>query len=306
MSLDTAQMSIIDVPAAPAAAGGGARDRGRLTGTFLVLGSCASLQFGAALATTLFPEIGTWATTSFRLALAAVVLLLIVRPRFRHWTRAQWLPVIGFGVTLAAMNGFFYAGIDRIPLGVAVAIEFLGPLGLSAVMSRRPRDLAWIGLALVGMGLFFVNDLTGAGRLDPLGVVFVLIAAACWAAYILASHRVGQTVPGNSGLAMAVTIGAVLVLPFGVSAAPHVVAEPWLLAVGLGAAVMASVIPYSFEFAALRRLPRPVFGVLLSIEPVFATIAGALMLGQGVSLLTGLAIALVVGASAGSTLTAQR
>jgi inner membrane transporter RhtA len=299
VSLETQPLPIIGTPEAP-------RSSGRPTGVLLVLGSCASLQIGAAFATELFPVIGSWATTSLRLGIAAIVLLVWVRPSVRGWNRTQWISVVAFGFALAAMNASFYLAIDHIPLGVAVAIEFLGPLVLAAVLSHRARDLLWTGLALAGMALFFVQDSTGAGALDPVGVVAVLVAAAFWAAYILTSHRVGELVPGRSGLAIALAVAAVLLAPFGIGAAPSFVADPHLLLLGVGTAVLASVIPYSFEFAALRRLPRPVFGVLLSIEPVFATIAGALLLGQGVSLLTGVAIVLVVAASVGSTLTGRR
>jgi inner membrane transporter RhtA len=296
MSLETQPLPMIGAAEAP---------RGpRAAGVLLVLGSCMSLQIGAAFATELFPAVGTWATTALRLGISAAVLVLWVRPNVRGWNRSQWLTVIAFGCALAAMNGSFYVAIDRIPLGVAVAIEFLGPLTLAAVLSHRARDLLWTALALGGMALFFVNDTSGGERLDPLGVIAVLIAAAFWAAYILTSHRVGEIVPGRSGLAIALVVAALLLSPFGIGAVPKLVGDPHLLILGVGTAVLASVIPYSFEFAALRRLPRPVFGVLLSIEPVFATLAGAILLGQHVSLLTAAAIALVVAASLGSTMTA--
>lgn len=271
----------------------------------LVIGSCLSLQFGAALATQLFPVFGSWGTTVIRLGAASLLLLALFRPKVWQWTRQQWLAVTLFGLTLAGMNGFFYAAIERIPLGIAVSIEFLGPLALAAALSRRWRDALWIGLALAGVGLFFVDDLLGTSRLDPLGVAFVLIAGLFWALYILAGHRVSGTVPGTGGLAVAVTVGTLVVLPFGASGFVGVEWDGRLLLLCLGAALLASVIPYSMEFAALRRLPRPVFGLLLSLEPVIATVAGWMLLGQGVSALAIGAVVLVVCASAGSTATAD-
>ncbi|WP_394161855.1 EamA family transporter [Galactobacter valiniphilus] len=285
-----------------------ARDPRRATATaaLLVLGSCISLQFGAALAYQLFPAVGAWGMTTLRLGLAAIVLLLVVRPRVRSWTRSQWLATAAFGAALAGMNGFFYWGISTVPLGPAVAIEFLGPLVLTAVLSRGIREWAWLIPAMIGMGLFAVDHLRGVSHLDPLGLVFILVAGLFWALYILASERAGRKVEGAGGLAVAVTIAAVLVAPFGLSSAvPAVVADSSLLLLALPAALLASVIPYSLEFAALRRLPKPVFGILLSLEPAVAALAGFLLLGQGMSVLGACAVALVVAASIGSTLGAR-
>lgn len=276
------------------------------TGVALVIGSCLSLQFGAALATQLFPVFGSWGTTVIRLGAAALLLHAMFRPKVWTWTRTQWGAVTLFGLTLAGMNGFFYAGIERIPLGVAVSIEFLGPLALAAILSRRWKDGIWISLALIGIGLFFLDDVTGTSTLDPLGVLFVLIAGLFWALYILAGARASALIPGTGGLAVAVAVGTLVVLPFG---APGFVGVEWnvqLVLLCLGAALLASVIPYTLEFAALRRLPRPVFGLLLSLEPVIATIAGWMLLGQTVSALAIVAVVLVVSASAGSTATASR
>lgn len=277
-----------------------------LTGAALVIGSCLSLPFGAAVAAQLFPVLGPWGVTSLRVAIAALLLVVIVRPRVRGWTRAQWTAALLFGLSLAAMNGFFYAAIDRIPLGPAVAIEFLGPLVLAAALTRRLSDAAWVGLALVGMGLLFVDGTLGAEPLDPLGVVFILIAAGFWAMYIRTSSRVGAVIPGSGGLAMGLVVAAVLLIPVGVPTVTVVAADPHLLLLAGITAVLSSVIPYSFELAALRRLPQRVFGVLLSLEPAFATLAGWLVLGQDASALRMLAIALVVAASVGTTLGLRR
>lgn len=273
-----------------------------LVGVALVVGSCLSLPFGAAVAAQLFPVLGPWGVTSLRVAIAAILLIAIVRPRPRRWTRSQWLAVALFGVSLAAMNGFFYAAIDRIPLGPAVAIEFLGPLVLAAVLTRRLADAAWVALALAGMALLAVDGLLGAEPLDPLGLVFILVAAGFWAMYIRMSARVGALIPGSGGLAMGLLVAALLLIPVGVPTAAIVAADPQVLLLAAITAVLSSVIPYSFELAALRRLPQRVFGVLLSLEPAFATLAGWLVLGQTATPLRMLAIALVVAASVGTTL----
>jgi len=275
-------------------------------GVVLVIGSCLSLPFGAAVAAQLFPVLGPWGVTSLRVAIAAVLLVVIVRPRPGKWTRAQWLAAVLFGVSLAAMNGFFYAAIDRIPLGPAVAIEFLGPLVLAAVLTRKLRDFAWVGIALLGMVVLGIDGLIGAEPLDPLGVVFILIAAGFWAMYIRMSARVGALIPGSSGLAMGLVVAAVLLIPVGVPAVSTVAMDPQLLLLAAITAVLSSVIPYSFELAALRRLPQRVFGVLLSLEPAFATLAGWLILGQDATPLRMLAIALVIAASVGTTLGVRR
>lgn len=277
-----------------------------LVGVALVICSCLSLPFGAAVAAQLFPVLGPWGVTSLRVAIAALLLVVIVRPRPVRWTRAQWLAAVLFGVALAAMNGFFYAAIDRIPLGPAVAIEFLGPLVLAAVLTRRLADAAWVGVALLGMVLLGVDGLIGAEPLDPLGVVFILIAAAFWAMYIRMSARVGAIIPGTSGLAVGLVVAAVLLIPVGVPASVTVAGDMQLLLLAAVTAVLSSVIPYSFELAALRRLQQQVFGVLLSLEPAFATLAGWLILGQDATPLRLLAIALVIAASVGTTLGVRR
>ena len=167
-----------------------------MTPILFVLGSCISLQVGAALATQLFDQLGPFGTTTLRLAIAAIVLLVIVRPKVHRFTREQWIAVILFGIVVGAMNGNFYAAIDRIPLGTAVALEFLGPLTVAAVLSTRRSDLLWVALALAGVSLFGLESLTGASDLDILGVVFALIAAVFWGLYVLTSARVGRLVPG--------------------------------------------------------------------------------------------------------------
>lgn len=276
-----------------------------LTPILFILGSCFSLQFGAALATQLFPAIGSWGTTALRLGLAALVLLVVVRPKMHRFTAQQWLAVAAFGVVVGAMNGAFYAAIDRIPLGTAVAIEFLGPLAVAALLSTRRTDLLWVVLALAGVSLFGLESFTGVAALDLVGVLFALVAAVFWGLYVLTSARVGRLVPGQDGLAVAMAIGALTVLPLGAPGAVAGVTDPRLLALALGTALLASVLPYTLELSALRRLPRHVFGIMLSLEPVVALLAGVLLLGQGITPLRVTAAVLVVVASAGVTLTAR-
>lgn len=277
-----------------------------LVGVALVIGSCFSLPFGAALATQLFPALGAWGVTSLRIGIAALVLIVVVRPRLGRWNRQQWAASVFFGLSLVGMNGFFYAGIERIPLGPAVAIEFLGPLVLAALLTRRARDAAWVAVALLGMVLLGVDGVLGAEPLDLLGVLFVLIAAAFWVFYIRMSARVGAVIPGGGGLAVGLVVAAVLLLPVGVPATITVAGDMNLLLLAVLTAVLSSIIPYSFELAALRRLPQRIFGVLLSLEPAFATLAGWLMLGQHASPLRLAAIALVVMASVGTALGVRR
>ena len=270
----------------------------------MVLGSCASLQIGTALAARLFPATGSAGATLLRLGLAAAVLLMAARPAARAWRRDQWRAVL-LGVTLAGMNSFFYAAIARIPLGIAVTIEFLGPLTLAAVLSRRGRDFLWVILAATGvLALGWTGSDTAA--LDPLGVGYVLIAAVFWALYILASAKTGTAVAGQGGLAVAMAVGALLLVPSGLAGASAALTSPRLLLIAAGTALLASVIPYTLEFAALRRLPQQTFGVLLSLEPAVAAAAGWLLLSQSMAPKTVAAVTVVVLASIGSTVSAGR
>ena len=267
----------------------------------MMIGSCASLQVGAVLAARLFPTAGAMGATLLRLALAALVLLVITRPRLRGWSATQWRAAVLFGLCLAGMNGFFYAAIDRIPLGVAVTVEFLGPLTLAALLSRRVGDLAWILLAAVGVAVLGrPGEETG---LDPLGIAFALVAGVFWALYVLAGAKAAAA-PGRGGLVVAMGVAAVVVLPLGAHGAGLALAEPRLVLVAFGAAVLASVVPYTLQLSALRRLSAPVFGVLLSLEPAVATLAGWLLLSQDVGPVAVAAIAVVVLAGVGSTVSA--
>lgn len=281
---------------------GGVRPTGPVV---LVLGSCVSLQVGAACAAQLFPVSGSTGTTLLRLGLAAALLLPLVRPRPRHWDRRQWRAVVLYGAALAAMNASFYAAIARIPLGTAVTIEFLGPLTLAAVLSRRPRDLGWVALAGTGVALLGLGA-GGAAGLDPAGVGFGLLAGLFWAGYILASQHTGAVVPGQAGLAVATVVGTLLLAPAGAAGAVHAFARWDLALFAVGTGLLGSVVPYSLELAALRRLPAAVFGVLFSLEPAIAALAGRVLLGQRIGPVESVAIGVVVVASAGSTLTGRQ
>jgi len=229
--------------------------------------------------------------------------MVVARPRLRGHDRAAWRDVAAFGVVLAVMNGLFYLALERLPLGVTVTIEVLGPLTLSIVASRRRSAWVWAGLAFVG-----VAALAGGGwdRLDAIGVLFALGAAASWAAYILASARVGATFPRLDGLAIAMTVGAVLSLPFGVAAAGTALLRPEILGLGAAVALLSSTLPYAFELTALRRLPAAAFAILMSLAPAVAALAGWALLGQHLVWLEIIGIALVIVASIGAVRTAGR
>ncbi|MGV1048756.1 MAG: EamA family transporter [Solirubrobacterales bacterium] len=263
----------------------------------MAFGAIISVQSGSALATTLFDEVGSAGAVLARSAFGALVLLLAARrslPPLR-WPGSR--DVVFFGVALAAMNLCFYASIARLPLGVAVTLEFVGPLGVAVFGSHRRRDLVWALLAAAG--ILLLSD-GGGGGIDALGAVLALTAGGFWAAYILQSARVGGSNPGLGGLAVAVAISAVLVAPFGIAQGGGGLLAPSVLAVGLGVGLLSSAIPYALELEALRRLPNAVFGVLMSLEPAVAATIGFVALSQDLSLLEALAIGLVVLACAGA------
>ncbi|MFJ3911345.1 inner membrane transporter RhtA [Streptomyces sp. 2132.2] len=267
----------------------------------LVIAAGISVQFGAALAVMIMPGTGAAGVVTLRLAAAALVLLLLCRPKVRGYARADWGTVVAFGVAMAGMNGLFYQSIDRIPLGPAVTLEVLGPLVLSVVVSRRLVSLLWAGLALAGVALLAGHGGgEGFGGLDLLGAGFALGAGAMWAAYIVFSARTGRRFPQADGLALAMAVAAVLSLPLGVVEAGSALLVPSTLALGVGVAVLSSVLPYTLELLALRRLPAPTFAILMSLEPAIAATAGFLVLDQAMSAVDALAIALVIAASMGA------
>ncbi|MFI6054833.1 EamA family transporter [Streptomyces violascens] len=269
----------------------------------LVVAGGISVQFGAAVAVTLMPSAGAAGVVTLRLVAAAVVLLLVCRPRLRGHSRADWGTVVAFGVAMAGMNGLFYQAVDRIPLGVAVTLEVLGPLALSVFASRRLVNLLWAALALAGVVLLGGG---GFGNLDVVGVAYALGAGVCWAVYILFSARTGRRFPQADGLALAMVVAAVLFLPIGIAQAGGKLLVPSTMALGAAVAVLSSVLPYTLELLALRRLPASTFAILMSLEPAIAATAGFLILGQALSWPQALAIALVIGASMGAVRTQIR
>ena len=276
----------------------------RIPGPVLVISAIASVQVGAALAHTLFDQLGTSSVLLLRLGIAAVIMLAVLRPRVRTWSRRTWSAVVIMGVVVALLNQVFYLAIAHIPLGIAVTIEFLGPLLLAVVQTRRALDLVWAALALGGVALLGLTG--GSGGLSVLGVGLALLSAVLWAAYILASARLGRSLPGMDGLAVSLAVAAVLVLPLGASEVMTALLDPRLLLTATVVAVLSSVICYSFEMTALRRMPTRVFGILMSIEPAMAALAGLLILGQALGLPQVAAVVLVSVASVGVTVTASR
>ncbi|MEV4946333.1 EamA family transporter [Streptomyces sp. NPDC053755] len=286
-----------------AAVSAGAGRANRLGPVALVVTGGLSVQFGSALAVLLMPRAGALGVVTLRLVLAAAVLLVVCRPKVRGYGRADWGTVVAFGTAMAGMNILFYQAADRIPLGAAVTLEVLGPLILSVVASRRLVNVLWAGLALGGVVL-----LGGGGfdRLDPVGAAFALAAGAMWAAYIVFSARTGRRFPQADGLALAMAFGAVLSLPLGIAEAGDSLLVPSTIGLGLAVALLSSVLPYTLELLALRRLPAPTFAVLMSLEPAIAATAGFLVLSQALSPTDALAIALVIAASMGAVRTQVR
>ena len=270
----------------------------RAAHVLLVLLAIASVQIGSALAKGLFDEIGPGGTVFLRLLFAALVLMAIWRPSPRGRSRNDLVLVVVFGLVLACMNLSFYSALDRIPLGAAVTFEFVGPLGVAVAGSRRPLDLVWVALAAAG--ILLLSDL-GPGGLDALGIALALLAGAFWAAYILLSARVGQRFEGADGLALAMVVGTAVLVPVGVADAGGDLLVPWILAAGVAVAVLSSAIPYALEMEALRSMPTGVFGVLMSLEPGMAALAGYVLLGEGLAAREIVAILLVVAASAGAS-----
>jgi inner membrane transporter RhtA len=261
----------------------------------LVLAAVVSVQFGGAIAATLVPVIGAAGSVVLRLGVGAAILLVAIRPALRGHSAAAWRTVVLFGLVLGAMNWTFYASLARLPIGVAVTIEFIGPLTLAAVQSRRIRDLLAVAAAAGGILLISQALTMPWGDLDLGGIGLALLAGTFWTAYIVLSQRTGAVFPGLHGLAIAMVVALVLVLPFGIGSVPQWTGE--VLVKGAGVAILSSVLPYSFELLALRRLSQRVFGILLSLEPAVAALAGLIVLGQRLTPTQLMGMAFVVVAS---------
>jgi inner membrane transporter RhtA len=264
-----------------------------------MLGAISSVQFGSAIAATLFAQVGPGGAVLLRLLSASIVLIAVWRPSLRGRTGRELLLMVVFGLVLAGMNLSFYTALHRIPLGIAVSIEFLGPLAVAVGGSRRATDLVWVVLAAAG-----IVALTHGGthHLSGVGVAFALAAGCLWAAYILLNARLGRAFEGGTGLALAMCVASVAALPAGVIDGGTHLLEPRSLALGTAVGMLSSAIPYSFELEALRRIAVKVFGVLMSLEPAMAALAGLIVLGQGLSIRELLGIGLVVAASAGASI----
>lgn len=276
----------------------------------LVGASALSVQLGAALATRLFSRVGPAGAVSLRLVLGAAVMALVVvgaRRLTKRQTavrqRSDMAVAAAFGVVMGAMNLAFYEAIARIPLGVAVTVEFSGPLAVALAGSRRRSDVLWAILA--GLGVALLAGGVGS-HLDTVGLVMALVAGACWAGYILLSRETGRRFAGPDGLAVALAVSALLVVPYGIAHAGWRLVSPGVLALGLAVAVVSSVLPYSLELIALRRVTPRAFGILVSLDPAVAALAGLLLLGQGLEAAELAALALVVAANLGSSLLGDR
>lgn len=261
----------------------------------LVLLGIVSVQLGSAVAKQLFGAVGSFGTVALRLFFAAVVLILVWRPPLRMNRRA-WMVVLGYGVTLGLMNLCFYLALARIPLGIAVTIEFLGPLAVALAGSRRWLDAFWAVLAAGGVVLL----MEGRGDLDVVGSLFALAAGTCWGLYILIGAALGRHTTEGDGLALGMAVAALVAVPFGVADSGAALVQPWVLVAGLGVALLSSVIPYSLDLEALRRIPPRVFGILMSLEPAMAALIGLVVLQESLHWAQWIAVLCVVAASAGA------
>jgi inner membrane transporter RhtA len=268
-----------------------------------VFGSVVALGIGTSFAKQLFPLIGSLGTTALRVGFSALLLLLIWRPWRWTTTRADARSLVRYGVALGCMNLMFYQSLRTIPFGVAVAIEFSGPLAVAFFTSRQRIDYVWIALAIAGLGLLLPLG-HDVASLNPEGVLFALGAAVCWAAYIVFGKRVGHLHAGHS-VALGLTMAAITVVPFGIWHAGSALLQPHILLIGLGVAAVSSAIPISLEMVALKRLSPAAFGVMASMEPAVAAVMGVLVLSEQLTTLQWLAIVLVMCAAAGSAATAQ-
>lgn len=271
------------------------RTFGAIPPTALVLLGIVSVQVGSALAKHLFGAVGSFGTVALRLFFAAAVLMLLWRPSLRM-DRRTWTVVLGYGVTLGSMNLCFYLALARIPLGIAVTTEFLGPLAVALAGSRRWLDAFWAVLAAGGVGLL----MEGGGDLDIVGFLFALAAGTCWGLYIMVGAALGRRTTEGNGLALGMAVAALVIVPFGVADGGTALVQPWVLASGLGVALLSSVIPYSLDLEALRKIPPRVFGILMSLEPAMAALIGLVVLQESLRWSQWVAVLCVVAASAGA------
>lgn len=271
--------------------------------TGLVIFAIIAIQFGAAISVNLFPVLGVEGTVAVRIILSAFIMLGFSGSGFRHLGNtfvSHWKLLIVFGLCIVAMNLFFYQALARIPLGAAVAIEFIGPLSVAAFNSRRLVHLVWVALAAVGV--FLLSPLSGV-ELDTAGVVYALLAGAGWAVFITLVTRVGSRTDGNDGLAIGMLVAAIVMTPMAVPALPVLIFNPMVLLASIGVAVLSTAIPFTFEFEALKRMPARAYGILVSMEPAVAALVGAVLLGERIGMQGIIAVCCVVVAAIGITAT---
>lgn len=273
-----------------------------LSPVWLVVGAIISVQVGAAFAKSLFELAPPTAIAWLRMAVAAAVLMLVARPRLTGRTWAEWRVVIGYGIALATMNWAIYMSFSRIPIGLAVTIEFLGPLAVALLGSRRWLDLVWVALAGIGVALLGVFPVT----VDWIGVGFALLAATGWAAYILLGRRTGVSWSGVTGVSVGAMLGALIFLVPGILSGGSELLQPKVLLLGAAVGVLSSVIPYGLEMVALRSISPGIFGILMSLEPAVAALAALVILGEQLSWVEIVAMGCVIVASAGATRTLGR
>ena len=271
----------------------------------VLLIAMSSIQSGASLAKSLFPLVGAPGVTALRLALGTLILVAIFKPWRLHFTREQRLPLLLYGLALGGMNYLFYLSIQRIPLGIAVALEFTGPLAVALFGSRRPVDFLWVALAVAGLWFLLPLNQSAAAHLDLTGAGLAIGAGACWAVYIISGQRAGEE-HGPATVAMGSLIAAVIFVPIGVIQAGDALWHWSLLPLGLGIAILSTALPYSLEMIALTRLPTRTFGTLMSMEPALAALSGMIFLGETLTFGQTMALAAIITASVGSTLTLRR
>src|SRR5882762_7217016 len=270
----------------------------------LLLAAMLSVQVGASIAKTLFPVVGPVGMVALRIALGTIVLCILMRPWRARITSTTWLPLVIYGVTLGVMNLFYYLSLSRVPLGIAVAIEFTGPLAVAVFSSRRLLDFCWILLAAAGLLLLLPVARVGVG-IDPLGGLFALAAGACWALYIIYGQRAGAN-HGTQTVALGSIISAFMVVPIGLIARGTTLLAPSILLPGLAVGILSTALPYTLEMYALTRLPARTFGILMSIEPAFGALIGFVYLHEWLTAIQWTAIALVIVASIGATASARQ
>jgi inner membrane transporter RhtA len=274
-----------------------------LFATAILLVAMVSVQFGASFAKSIFPAAGPAGTVALRVGLSTVVLWAILRP-WREWpSRAAWKPLLVYGVVLGTMNLCFYQALQSLPLGIAVAIEFLGPVTVALLASHRPADFLWIALA-VG-GLLALLPIAGGRGVDPVGCAFALAAAACWALYIWIGRSAAEAY-GPRSVAVGSLVASLFVVPIGIAQAGSHLLDPHVLWIGLLVAILSSALPYTLEMMVLTRMPTKTFSTLMSLDPVMGAIAGLVVLGEHLQLREWAAIFAIMAASAGATLTAHR